>query len=449
MLFTSGTNLESSAIEFVDSNEKVTVFSAYMKLEELKKINRSKNIKRIVVRWEILDLCREVSDLEVYNYCLENNIILFRNTRLHMKAFWNDATTVIFGSANVTNRGIGEKGTYNYELNGLQKTIDIDSIQYFNQILRNSQLVSSSLYNRIVEEVERIGRIEDPQEPYVIKKGSESNQEKFLLSDLPMSRSTEDLFRTYSNPEKATPDDLIYAGHDLALYELPGGLNKLQFDEELKVKFNSHPFISALKQKIRHEQSMRYGGVLSWIQENTTTVPTPRSWEMKQELIVNILYHWICYFDDDFTWSTPKYSQVISYKMNYSNQLETILEHLNRDKARGNIAPHQVILLIAISNHVEKYRRQLLPLPQVKEIFDEIWLHKEQLFRSNNTDIVMPLKALQRAELIHLRITEDQIQGVRSYNQLREVVTDIELSNELFEILKSLRNPQEIIENHL
>lgn len=314
MLYTSGTNLESSAIEFVDSNEKVTVFSAYMKLNEIKKINRSKKVKRIVVRWEILDLCKKVSDLEVYEYCKENQIALYRNTRLHMKVLWNDRNSVLFGSANITNRGIGENGRFNYELNGLKEEIDFNTIQYFNQILRESQFVSNNLYLKIAEEVDKIGKIEDPVEPYITKSLEEKSQDKFLLSDLPMSRTVNDLYNTYSNPENSSNEDLIYAGHDLALYDLPNGLTWLDFEKNLQSKFNSHPFILALKQKITNEGSMNYGSVLRWIQENTTTVPTPRSWEMKKELIVNILYEWICYFDKDFSWSRPNYSEVIYYK---------------------------------------------------------------------------------------------------------------------------------------
>jgi hypothetical protein len=314
MLYISGTNLESSAIEFVDSYEKVTVFSAYMKLDEIKKINRSKNVKRIVVRWEILDLCKEVSDLEVYKYCQENQIALYRNTRLHMKVLWNDSSSVLFGSANITNKGIGENGRFNYELNGLQNEIDFTTIQYFNQILRESQFVSKSLYLRIAEEVDSIGKIEEPAEPYISKSPEEKSQDKFLLSDLPMSRTVLDLFNTYSSPETSSNEDLIYAGHDLALYDLPNGLSRLNFEKTLQFKFNSHPFILALKQKITNEGSMNYGSVVRWIQKNTTTVPTPRSWEMKKELIVNILYEWICYFDNDFSWSRPNYSEVIYYK---------------------------------------------------------------------------------------------------------------------------------------
>src|SRR5690554_5052493 len=118
MLYKSGINLKSGAIDFIEQNNQITLFSAYLKLEELKSLNKSKKINRIIVRWEIKDLCIGVSDLELYHYCIENNITLYRNTRIHLKALWNNELQVFFGSANVTRRGLGEEGNYNFELNG-------------------------------------------------------------------------------------------------------------------------------------------------------------------------------------------------------------------------------------------------------------------------------------------------------------------------------------------
>ena len=59
--------------------------------------------------------------------------------------------------------------------------------------------------------------------------------------------------------------------------------------------------------------SMQFGAVRRWFVENTTTVPTPRSFELNS--YVKILYKWICYFDKDFYWDVPgERSEVIYYK---------------------------------------------------------------------------------------------------------------------------------------
>lgn len=312
MLHKSGYNLEEGAIDFISNNESITLFSAYIKLEELKRINNRNNIKQIIVRWEVEDLCKGVSDLELYQYCLDNGIVLYRNTRLHMKVFWNNQDSIVFGSANVTGRGLGEKNNYNYELNGIKEDLSLGDIIYFNQVIASSEYVSIELYDELEEIVSNtIMPVLIFQEIPTVKKEIDC----FLLSQLPMSKSPDDLYETAIHSEDFDTKEQSFAAHDIALFGIDVFQDYSLFKIELKDKFNSHPFIIALKEHIKAQESksLRYGAVVEWIQVNTTTVPTPRRWELKQEQIVNILYTWICEFDEKFSWDIPNHSQVIFY----------------------------------------------------------------------------------------------------------------------------------------
>ena len=130
-----------------------------------------------------------------------------------------------------------------------------------------------------------------------------------------MSKSPDDLYEVAIHSEDFDTKEQVFAAHDIALFGIDAFQDYSLFKIELKDKFNSHPFIMALKENIKSEptQSLRYGGVVDWIKNNTTTVPTPRSWELKQDQIVNILYTWICEFDDKFSWDTPNHTQIIYY----------------------------------------------------------------------------------------------------------------------------------------
>ena len=317
MLYKSGVNLESGAINFIENNNNnITLFSAYLKLEELKSINQSRKINRIIVRWEIKDLCIGVSDLELYHYCIENNIALYRNTRIHLKALWNNEQRVFFGSANVTRRGLGEEGNYNFELNGEISFLSYEDITYFNEIILNSEYVTKSLFERIEGLIMGI-KVDPIEYPNLITK--KNTEDSFLLSSLPMTESVAELYLGYCNPEDLSTEEINYVSHDMALYNIPRNLYKSTFYSHLKVSFNSHPFIVALKEFIKNSprQSLKYGEVVRWIQNNTTTVPTPRSWEIKREVIVNILYSWICDLDENYYWDIPGgRSQVIYYRKN-------------------------------------------------------------------------------------------------------------------------------------
>jgi hypothetical protein len=321
VLSKSGYNLESSAISFLENNETITLFSAYIRTEQLRKINEAKNIKQIVVRWEVGDICFGASDLELYDYCRENHIKLFRNTKIHLKAFWNNNNSVLFGSANVTKNGIGEGG--NLELNGLQENISFNDKKYFNEIIKKSNYVTKELFLEIQQKVDeqksKVIKIEDiPSEiedfPLI-----EVVEDSFLISQLPMSFSIFNLYESYLKPELLSLEDTNCLAHDLVLYDIPNDLQKDEFYSILKENFNKHLFVITLKDYIKEQegQSLRYGrgGVVDWIQENTTTVPAPRSWELKKEQIVNILYEWICFFDKDYVVEVPgRRSEVIFYR---------------------------------------------------------------------------------------------------------------------------------------
>ena len=315
MLYKSKYNLQSSVISFLRDNEEVTLFSAYIKTKQLRKINITKSIKQIVVRWEVGDICFGASDLEsLYDYCRENHIKLFRNNKIHLKAFWNNNNSVLFGSANVTYNGIGEGG--NLELNGIQEHLSISDITYFNQILDASTYVTDELFNEIKQKVDehkdKVERIPDLP-------NKKTDTDFFLLSQLPMSLNISNLYNAYVNPDSLLEEDINCLIHDIVLYKIPDNLLKDEFYSKLKINFNKHPFVIALKDYIKEQegQSLRYGrgGVVDWIQDKTTTVPTPRSWELKKDQIVNILYEWICFFDKDYVVEVPgRRSEVIFYR---------------------------------------------------------------------------------------------------------------------------------------
>jgi len=318
MLYKSGVNLEQRAISFVENNSDVILFSAYLKLDALKRLNESGNIKQIIVRWGIEDLYKEVSDIELYHYCLKNKIVLYRNTRIHLKAFWDNNKSVLLGSANITNKGIGEKGNFNFELNGIINNISFDDQSYLNKIILESEYVTKRLFVKLKE---TIGQIVLPIMDFPRLPTPPPTVDYFLINQLPMTSSAELLYEIYKG-DKSDDTEMNCASHDLELYNISTGLQKKEFLAQLKNNFNIHPFISKFKDTVKNtedsrgrterDSSMRFGAVRNWFAENTTTVPTPRSYELSDYIV--ILYNWICYFDDDFTWDVPgARSEVIYY----------------------------------------------------------------------------------------------------------------------------------------
>ena len=321
MLFKSGNNLWSGAMDFISKSMEITLFSAYIRTEQLKELNKQGKINRIVVRWEIKDLHQGVSDLELFNYCKENQIALYRNTRIHLKCFVNEKEQVLLGSANITRRGIGEMSTrYNYELNSINTSIDFIDILYLDKIISKSEYISEELFRNIKRKVESLDDFKKQEEEYqkvnIMTEKKESDY--FLISQLPMFRDVENLYQAAHNIDDLSPLDRRCVSHDLATYNLDISQSENEFYSDLRKLFNSHKFIVGLKTRIKEDsrgkRSLHYGGVVRWIAENTTTVPIPISWELKEKEVVNILYEWICFCDADYVVERPGHSEVIYYR---------------------------------------------------------------------------------------------------------------------------------------
>lgn len=315
MYFVSSSELFSDVKKFIVDSRQITLYSAYINSKIIKRLNLGNNISQIIVRWEIADLVNSASDLDLYNYCNENRIKLFRNTRLHLKAIVNDANQIIFGSSNYTNKGLALTEDYNFEFNSNVENLGSSDLLYLNKILRDSEYVDETKFNLIKSEVDKYKKLKFEIKEIPTVKNSIDN---FLISQLPMSKSLELLFEYYKNGKYNSIEDQNCFIHDLVLFNITSpSLNYADFFGQLKISFNKHEFVLKLKEFIKYQpdQSLRYGGVVDWIKHNTTTVPTPLSWELKEQEIVNILYYWITNFDSDFTTSIPgRRSEVIFYK---------------------------------------------------------------------------------------------------------------------------------------
>jgi hypothetical protein len=319
MLYKSGENLFSGALDFISKSEEISVFSAYIRTEQLKELNQENKINRIVVRWEIRDLHQGASDLELYQYCKDNKIALCRNTRIHLKCLRNNRDEVFLGSANVTGRGIGERANmFNFELNSLNESTDFSDVLYLDKIVSKSEYVTQELFQEIKRKVESLEDFKKQEEEYqkvdIMAERKESDY--FLISELPMFKDIKGLYNAAQNINGLSPLDIRCVSHDLATYDLSISKSEEEFYSDLKQVFNNHKFIVKLKARIKEDRrsSLNYGGVVRWITENTTTVPTPISWELKKQQVVNVLYEWICFFDSDFVVERPRHSEIIFYR---------------------------------------------------------------------------------------------------------------------------------------
>lgn len=321
MFLLSSDDLVSLYTQFIDDCDDATLLCAYIKTEELKKINISKKITKIVVRWNVKDLLLGSSDIDLFEYCKENEIALFRNERLHMKVVWDNYNRIIFGSSNISKRGLDAIRESNLEFNKLDDSLTFKERLYLQSIFSSSILVDDSLYEQLNSVIENTEIHKDFLEESFVKDPNYIDRVGFLLSDLPQIESPIEFYKLFSNRQNLSKVNERILIHDMVLFDIKDDEISELFFERLKINFNNHPFIVEFKDAVKRNNgnrperagSMNFGAVRLWFAENTTTVPTPRPFELSE--YVQVLYTWICYFDDEFSWSVPGgHSQVIQYR---------------------------------------------------------------------------------------------------------------------------------------
>jgi hypothetical protein len=309
MLFKNGVELRSELLNFLNAEEQCHIYVPYIKLEALKPLIEAKeNVKMVVVRWEPRDLISEASDLEIFPYLCDRGITLYRNPRLHLKAFVADYERAFIGSANISQRALNypESDSYNYELALVDQSLDLSDRLYFNMIEAESILITDNIYEQIKEQL--------PEKIRTFPKESDFNlvvnypDKSFSIASLPMTYSVETLFRIYQTQEAIHQVELNCAMHDLAIYRIPLGLELENFQKELKTKFFNHPFIRSFLEFVDRAGEVYFGGAKEWIHQHCSDVPTPRKFEITEN--IQILYRWITKLSDGiYQVDRPNYSE--------------------------------------------------------------------------------------------------------------------------------------------
>jgi hypothetical protein len=453
-LLRSGDNLFDGMQSFITQSKSVELYSPFVRVSVLESLLGPTDCSILVVRWQTGDILQGVTDFEkLFEYCTERGIQLYRNTDMHMKAIVNDERQVILGSANFTNKGVGQDH-FNLELASSGHSLQLEDERYLKALVTKSELINELSFNLLKSKIEDL-RIKYPKQAvppeYGLKLVSESS---FLMSALPMSWSPHFLWLAYNSESKQefSSEEILCAAHDLANYAVPSQLTYDEFNEFLEAKFNNHPFISALKEAVNagRDGSLNYGRISSWLEQNTETVPTPRRWEIKDQRFVNILQMWICFFDADYkldrpnsgtAWLIYKAGQAnLTYLDPFQNIINEIL-NIHVDSARGAPAPHKFIVLLTLMdviNSSPEANRTIDLSEELEMHFNSIWTHYTSATQGRNANLAMPLKSLCRDTIIEIENVHcsDRNSGDdRSYKQLKAESNHLKFRSDIWTFL--------------
>lgn len=145
--------------ELSNVHSDLVVVSAFVKRSALKKLDNilvgKKIRKRLLVRFRKEDIIFGSTDLELYDYCVENEWELFFNLDLHSKIFVFDKSRYIIGSSNVTLSGLGISNKPNIETvcKGVVTSEEYDKIESF---FSSSQELTKKIYDLMFNQIEEV-----------------------------------------------------------------------------------------------------------------------------------------------------------------------------------------------------------------------------------------------------------------------------------------------------
>ncbi|ARK22057.1 hypothetical protein [Sporosarcina ureae] len=277
---------------------ELLIVSAFVKLNALKRIDSDLQTtrinKKVLVRFRKEDILYGSTDIELVNYCKENNWELFIDVDLHSKIFIFDKHKFCIGSANVTLSGLGLKENSNIE------TIvygNLDNADYSNIItfFDRATTINDVLYQKMLFELEESKNRNSDEEHFTLEW---SNEIKKSLVRIPDKLWVSELLFSISPYDMNSRDRALLG---LSLEES----SDIQLVRERLLKLKCYKwFINAFEREI-------YFGNLSSKLHNAM-IDNPEIYRSEVKVLLSNLLNWIKELQiEEVLVDRPNYSQRI------------------------------------------------------------------------------------------------------------------------------------------
>ena len=255
------------------------------------------NIKvSLVTRWNKQDICSGSSDLGVAKIIFDKGGRIFRNPRLHAKIYMIDKEKLLFGSANMTSRGLAlVKHESNIECMSKIEDVTADDIIFVNSLINDSNIVNKAFIDELQKQIEQF---ESPDWDESRIQEISSKPKGIFVNDFPFCEYPEILMENV---------DSINGKHDISIFKLPARDLDMEI---LRVNFENANIVKWLNASIVNKVS--FGELSANIHDALLDEPKPYRKEIK-ELEINLL-NWISILlSDKFQIYVPpgRYSQII------------------------------------------------------------------------------------------------------------------------------------------
>ena len=124
--------------------------------------------------------------------------------------------------------------------------------------------------------------------------------------------------------------------------------------------------------------------------------------------------------------------------------LEEFINNLKRDRARGNLAPHQIILLLSLRKLILQNKSNTLQINDILDSFRILWNQNQNKYKTKNCNLGMPLKVFVNIGFLKLILT-DEIYDFRNRKELLTKINQIVISSFLYQLLLNEQSEKYIL----
>ena len=298
-------NLKENLTKDLENVENtVSIISAFCKKEALEfleeKIGQKQNItKRLLVRFRLEDILSKSTDLEIYEYCKNNNWDLYIQFNLHAKVYVLDQNICYMGSANATNKGLSIHKRGNLEMTK-KFELNTEESKQIEKVFSEALSMNDELFNQMKKQINSV--------EYNLPIKHEWNNEIIAKNINEYNVLFQDDFPINALPTKLLEDEVF-----LDIY-------RTDSIENIKEKFYNTKIIQWLIDVLEKQKNNEiYFGELS-SKIHSAIYQEPKQYRKDVKELQNKLYNWIEILKyDNLKIDTPGHSKRVRLIKSWSN----------------------------------------------------------------------------------------------------------------------------------
>ena len=291
------------------SKDFLLLISPFIKKDALEQLLEGLNGKPskliVIARWKRDDLLTGVSDVGVYELVKSYGGEMFINSDIHLKIYISDYKTVLIGSANLTQKGLGFSEKHNIE--GItQIEYNEEILSQLDPILDSSIKLTDELVAMFAEMVEKFS------EEFKRPKSEGLSEFYSKIKDAMVSKGESGLF-VHNFPLTSSPTEFlatIQSGEKTDLVENDIKLFMCNTKEELQKAFLISKAYMWQKENIIGPTL--FGKYSELLHNSLSDVPTPYR-KVVKDIVAN-MYSWTKEFSDEFEFERMNHTEMIKLK---------------------------------------------------------------------------------------------------------------------------------------